>query len=182
VELRTRHHVVLAGLIVVFSADCDSNAPTSQTRKRVFVTTTAFASDLGGLSGADGHCTTIADGSGLRGTFTAWLSDAATDAKDRITGDGPWYLVDRSTLVFSSRPGITLGPRVAINRNENGLTVSDTAVVWTGTADNGTKTSNCNSWSAGGTSGVVGRPTVSGWTASGVTACTNVARLYCLER
>lgn len=50
--------------------------------------------NLGGLPGADIHCTNLAEAAGSTGkTWRAYLSttgDDGVDAKDRI-GDGPWY-------------------------------------------------------------------------------------------
>jgi len=50
--------------------------------------------NLGGLAGADAHCTTLAEAAGLDGrTWAAYLSSSEEDARDRI-GNGPWYNVD----------------------------------------------------------------------------------------
>ncbi len=47
--------------------------------------------DLGGLAGADAHCTSLAEAAGVTGkTWRAYLSTSDTDAKDRI-GSGPWF-------------------------------------------------------------------------------------------
>jgi hypothetical protein len=47
--------------------------------------------DLGGLEGADAHCTSLAAAAGLTGTtWRAYLPTSTEDAKDRI-GAGPWY-------------------------------------------------------------------------------------------
>ncbi|MGN6305870.1 MAG: hypothetical protein ACTHNH_13695 [Mesorhizobium sp.] len=47
--------------------------------------------DLGGLQGADAHCTSLAEAAGVQGkTWHAYLSTDDTDAKDRI-GKGPWF-------------------------------------------------------------------------------------------
>lgn len=50
--------------------------------------------NLGGLAGADAHCTMLAEAAGISGkTWRAYLSttggDAPVNARDRI-GDGPW--------------------------------------------------------------------------------------------
>jgi len=46
--------------------------------------------DLGGLEGADAHCTALAEAAGVTGrTWAAYLSSSAEDARDRI-GTGPW--------------------------------------------------------------------------------------------
>jgi len=50
--------------------------------------------NLGGLEGADAHCTTLAEAAGVNGkTWRAYLSTTGSDgvnAKDRI-GTGPWH-------------------------------------------------------------------------------------------
>ncbi len=47
--------------------------------------------DLGGLEGADAHCTALAEAAGVTGkTWRAYLSTSEEDARDRI-GDGPWF-------------------------------------------------------------------------------------------
>jgi hypothetical protein len=46
--------------------------------------------NLGGLAGADAHCTTLAEAAGVTGkTWAAYLSASAQNARDRI-GSGPW--------------------------------------------------------------------------------------------
>jgi hypothetical protein len=47
--------------------------------------------NLGGLSGADAYCQTLAEAAGSSGrTWRAYLSTSSVNARDRI-GDGPWY-------------------------------------------------------------------------------------------
>jgi hypothetical protein len=46
--------------------------------------------DFGGLTGADAHCTTLAEAAGVSGkTWRAYLSSSSENARDRI-GAGPW--------------------------------------------------------------------------------------------
>ncbi|MEO9515917.1 MAG: hypothetical protein ABJH45_02045 [Paracoccaceae bacterium] len=46
--------------------------------------------NLGGLAGADAHCTSLAEAAGITGkTWAAYLSSSAENARDRI-GTGPW--------------------------------------------------------------------------------------------
>lgn len=46
--------------------------------------------NLGGLAGADAHCTALAETAGITGkTWAAYLSSSTQDARDRI-GSGPW--------------------------------------------------------------------------------------------
>lgn len=47
--------------------------------------------DLGGLAGADAHCSSLAEAAGITGkVWHAYLSSSAESARDRI-GTGPWY-------------------------------------------------------------------------------------------
>jgi hypothetical protein len=46
--------------------------------------------NLGGLQGADAHCTSLAESAGIVGkTWAAYLSSSTENARDRI-GSGPW--------------------------------------------------------------------------------------------
>lgn len=73
--------------------------PNNPAKMSFFVTSTApGGGDLGGIAGADAHCTTLARAAGSPATRTwrAYLSVALmgsqpkVDARDRI-GTGPWY-------------------------------------------------------------------------------------------
>lgn len=95
---------------------------------RVFITSTAYTGDLGGLEGGDAKCQLAADAAGLGGSFVAWLSmsflGAGDDsfeihAIDRVSGDGPWYRLD-GQLAFSNRANLGTSPRVQINIDELG--------------------------------------------------------------
>ena len=67
--------------------------------KTVFVTSTTHTGDLKaegggatGLAGADNICNARAGEASLPGTYTAWLSTNATDARDRVTQASVPYL------------------------------------------------------------------------------------------
>ncbi len=47
----------------------------ASTFKVVFVTSTIYSADLGGIVFADAECQARADAAGLSGVFRAWLSD-----------------------------------------------------------------------------------------------------------
>ena len=49
--------------------------PMGPTSFRVFVTSQSYKGNLGGLNGADAKCQTLADSTGLNGTFKAYLGD-----------------------------------------------------------------------------------------------------------
>src|SRR5690606_1273312 len=50
----------------------------------VFVTSSQYKGNLGGVDGADAICTSVANGAGLTGTYKAILSTMTVDARDRI--------------------------------------------------------------------------------------------------
>lgn len=88
--------------MTLFGAGCGDDSPTAPSAQSVsfFVTsTTSVTGNLGGLSGADLRCQTLASAAGYGGRrWRAYLSaehdpsngNQPTDARDRI-GRGPWY-------------------------------------------------------------------------------------------
>ena len=87
--------------LAVFATACeDTNGPTDDETMSLFVSSTGNATgNLGGLSGADARCQSLAAGAGAGNkTWRAYLSverDSAngnnpTHARDRI-GSGPWF-------------------------------------------------------------------------------------------
>lgn len=163
--------------------------------KRVFVTSGHYPADLetagngvDGLDGADRLCTTAATAAGLGGMWTAWLSSSTVDARDRIEHDGPWYLVDHTTLVATNRAALFTSPSHAINLTEHQAQPAGAENVWSGTAADGTATANtCLDWTTQSSSslGMSGLrvSTTASWTAYGDAPCNLTGfRLYCLER
>jgi hypothetical protein len=166
-------------------------------RMRVFVTATGYTGDLktqgggsSGLDGADKICNLSASAAGLGGRWVAWLSDSKTAAPDRVQDVGPWYLVDRKTLVFPSKAALALSPLAAITRNERGVLTQ--AGVWTGTSGGAagavpatTPVENtCSDWTTGesSTEGLMGGTNVSQWTQNITVPCFYVNELYCFEQ
>lgn len=114
--------------------------------------------DLGGLSGADEHCQSLADEAGAGDkTWRAYLSTSEEDARDRI-GDGPWYNAAGEMIAESVED---------LHSGDNNLT-AETALdeqgdspnyiggpqplehdVLTGTGDDGTASDmTCNDWTS----------------------------------
>lgn len=57
--------------------------------------------NLGGLEGADAHCSGLAEAAGVTGkTWAAYLSTSDTNARDRI-GAGPWVNANGETIAES---------------------------------------------------------------------------------
>jgi hypothetical protein len=159
--------------------------------KTVFVTTTTYLGNLGGLVGADAKCNERAQAAGLSGSYTAWLSDSTTLATDRIThASAPYMLVDGTKLAdnyadLSCQANSIFGfdcLQHAINLHEDGTFRDAVAgASFTGTTiDTNTgayikSTANCENWSTSVGYGTFGDPryTEQNWTSSGNAECTN---------
>lgn len=79
-------------VITAFLALAGSAALAQDVNMSFFITSQnpGQGANLGGLDGADAHCTALADAAGLTGKiWHAYLSSSAVNARDRI-GAGPW--------------------------------------------------------------------------------------------
>lgn len=151
-----------------------------------FVTTATYLpqTHFTGLGGADTLCGTLATTAGLPGTFVAWMSDSATDAKSRISGDAI-RLVNGDRVALGRTDLLDSDLAFAIDIDQAGTT-GITGAVWTGTLADGTKdTDNCSDWGTNlvGTSGTVGNAaTTDGtWTDDGTATCDTPAHLICIQ-
>lgn len=152
---------------------------------KVFVTSSTSNGDLGGQSGADAECASIASGAGLSGTFKAWLSASTLNAKDKlgtargfIRTDGQPFADQVSDIVA----GRILHP---LDYDENGNFV-DFGYVWTGTLGAGTTaTQTCSDWTSNSSSvqGELGLNATGPllWTDDGGGFCNDVLALYCFD-
>lgn len=129
----------------------------------MFVTSSTFTGNLGGISGADAKCRQAAANASLPGTWLAWISDPNQDAVDQIDGSTspffptavtPLELPDGSIVANSvgdivnplcAGPGIGGGVGAPpdcllnpINVDEFGQPV--TGFAWTGTSGAGRTT------------------------------------------
>lgn len=168
--------------------------PFSHDGAMVFVTSVGGTGELGswpkaggqvGIDAGDAICQTLADDASLvdSGPYKAWLSNSSTDARDRLTHDGPWVRVDGVPVAFSKADLTDQWLYSSINVSETGV-YHDTWVQ-TGTLWNGTwATQDCSGWTDG--SGGTGRKGLSpytsyGWTEVNFTSCSSLARLYCFS-
>lgn len=179
--------------------------PASPASKRVFVTSTTYDGNLGGLAGADAKCQTRANAATpapLGGTWKAWISTTPdftiTNAKtpaNQSDGDvwiqfnGPYQLLNGTTIA-NNWTDLTDGTLIAgINRTENN-TVSTAFDAWTGTDQAGAIANSiytCLGWIsvASDRFGVIGAigNTTSNWTNVSVKNCPNAnGALYCFEQ
>lgn len=167
--------------------------------KHIFTTATLYQRDLKttagtatGLEGADALCGLAASAAGLGGIWKAWISDATTDAIDRIQDVGALHLLD-GTKVFNNWHNLATVPLAPINVDENGNKL--TGCVWTNTSVGGRKYSECL-WDlsfgqdAGATYIPCGGPHTFGysefadntWTKSESSGYLDDCRLYCIQQ
>lgn len=137
-------------------------APPQDTSMSFFITSTGMGkgANLGGLAGADAHCTKLAEAAGVKGkTWHAYLSTngaGGVNAKDRI-GKGPWY---NSKGVLVARNVDHLHYSNVFLTKENSITEKQTIVngvgdtpnqhdMLTGTNPDGTASQfTCNNWTS----------------------------------
>lgn len=150
---------------------------------RVFVTSSTFQGNLGGISGANQKCNDAARS--LGGRWVAWLSDNTQDIKN-VLPDGKYALLNNE-VISNNKAGLFDG-RIdnRINVNQSRATVGNPKEVWTGTKKEGVNGErNCNNWSSSSRSqkGMVGKndSNSGSWTNASSKECDGAYRLYCFE-
>ncbi|MDF1599315.1 hypothetical protein PZ895_05930 [Mesorhizobium sp. YIM 152430] len=115
--------------------------------------------NLGGLEGADAHCTSLAEAAGVTGkTWAAYLSTSDANARDRI-GAGPWVNARGETIADSvdalHGDGNAITKETALD--ERGETVNGRGDepnrhdILTGSLPDGTAhDATCENWTASG--------------------------------
>lgn len=159
----------------------------------VFVTSTPLTGNLGGLTGADAICQSLAGNAGLPGSYMAWLSDNTGSPSTRFTrATAPYTLVD-GTIIAANWNTLTTSPLAhAIDKSENGVVSSASPdQVWTNTEPSGVPggvnggSLHCQNWSVATTvSGNTGHipDTMTRWTHYSYTTCINQRRIYCFQQ
>lgn len=161
---------------------------TPQVAKKVFITSTTYNGNLGGLSGADSICQNRASAANFTGTWKAWLSDQTTFVTNRINHNtGPLTLID-GTQVASDWNNLW---RLSAPINMTELGTINSGTVWTNTDTTGYgKANSCSNWASSsstfgiGSIGLYGwaANTDSTWTESNSTTCNELKSLYCFEQ
>ncbi len=118
--------------------------------------------NLGGLEGADAHCTSLAEAAGVTGkTWHAYLSTSDTDARDRI-GTGPWVNANGVTIANSVEElhSDANGINKETGLDEMGMQVKGRGDqpnqhdILTGSIADGTKAAEtCENWTSNATDG-----------------------------
>ena len=155
--------------------------------KLVFVSSQIYYGNLGGASGADSKCNSLAATAGLSGTFKAWVSTSSSSPNAQFNkSTGPYMLTDLTTVVAQNYTDLTDGTlQHPIDRNETNQLTGDP--VWTGTNPAGTAASQtCQNWSSisysqSGDNGSVAT-TGAGWTSSATNRCNVRSHIYCFQQ
>jgi hypothetical protein len=169
-------------------AVCGSGGPCT-----VFVTSSLYDGNLGGLAGGDAKCQARAAAAGLPGTYRAWLSGNALHASSRFDPSaGPYRLVN-GTSIATNLSDLTDGALAApIHVTESGDFIDGSAQtwVWTATQSDGTTfgqtCSNSASpadWSTTSARTIAGVSTAANasWTSTAIEPCTALLHLYCFQ-
>lgn len=155
---------------------------------RVFISRMSYTGNLGGTSGGDAKCQTVAEGVGFTGLWRAYLSTSTVDARDRLPTTGRFVRVtgevianDKADLLDGTLAGSILFDETGTERTPNRA--------WTGTAANGTAiaSTTCTDWTLGTTTSVAGLIGDAGgtdqtWTNLQNSGCGGTQRLYCIEQ
>ena len=175
------------------SGNLDDNIPTGG--RRIFITSTTYQGDFGGLSAADSICNTRAQAAGLSKTYRSVLGSSALDVKNRFSGtesvytygDGNYHLVVSQLSNLWNTNFVNLS--YAISYDEYGDYSSSKA--WSGsvaTGEEGTAQS-CetigNSWTSNNSldTGTIGDSSAisADWIELMVDDCSQSYAIYCLS-
>ncbi len=125
-----------------------------QHEKTVFITSSTFKGNLGGLAGADDKCQAEADGLASivpSGTYLAWLSDGTDSPATRFTKSAHPYMLPDGTKIAENFTDLTDGSILhAINIDSTGKALG-LNYFWTGTNADGTTAQylvTCDGWTA----------------------------------
>jgi hypothetical protein len=115
--IQTRYLVAALALLGLGAVPALAQAPADNMSFFVTSTNPGNGGNLGGLSGADAHCQSLAVAVGAGGkTWRAYLSTSTANARDRI-GSGPWFNVR----------GVQIAESVADLHSANNKITADTA-------------------------------------------------------
>lgn len=115
--------------------------------KNVFITSSTYDSNLGGLKGADAKCQAEADGPKSivpSGTYMAWLSDGTDSPNTRFTRSSQPYVLPNGEKVAENYDDLVDGSILnTISLGSNGKPIGYQPY-WTGTNPDGTTASDSN--------------------------------------
>ena len=162
--------------------------------KYVFVTSTTYDGNLGGIDGADAICQRHAEKGRLPGIYKAWISDRTDSPLTRFEklSDTHDYILTTGTHIDDGWDDLSDNSSISapIDRDEYGNSVVGQNV-WTNTDKNGTiesGTDDCVEWTSNDSGGfITGRSgstsQINGsWTDGSSPNCNNLHHLYCFQQ
>lgn len=177
--------------------------------KKIFVTSSLYTGNLGGVAGADSQCAARASSASLGGQWRAYLSTSTDDAVCRILGVagklsancglpvapnlaamGPYVNTAAMTVATSLQSLLSNTLAAAVGFNETGASAS-LATPFTGTANGVLSGPNCSDWTDGSalnnaTTGSASA-TNAQWSANGTGICSvlvtfvAISPIYCVQ-
>lgn len=161
------------------SSDNDGPPANLDGKKRVFVTSSSYSGNLGGLSGADEKCQQAADGANLGGTWMALLASRNVGALERVKDVGPWYLVGSGAKAFNNAANLGTTPLVPLRNDEQGNYAYDHA--WFGGEHGESSDEDCYAWRSA-SDNELGQAASLIDLSSYANGCSDKLRLICLEQ
>ncbi len=161
--------------------------------KTIFITSSTFKGNLGGLAGADAKCQAEADGPATivpSGTYLAWLSDGTDSPDTRFTKSAHPYVLPDGTKIAEDFTDLTDGSILQkINIDSTGKALG-MQLFWTGTKSDGTTSQyflTCAGWTSPAGAGERGRvgstvKTSTLWSAQSRYWCSRSLRLACFQQ
>jgi hypothetical protein len=167
--------------------------------KIVFVSSTMYDGNMGGLAGADAECQALAAAAGLTGTYLAWLSDwTGTPASRFVQSAVPYRLVDGTQVAVNWTDlvdGSALNSQIGLTETGGAPPLGNTNcggggyyTVYTNTAFDGTMqlaSNHCSNWSSTTGPSVWGLVTniAMSWTQfCNTDTCAALSPIYCFEQ
>jgi len=171
-----------------------NNEPSQASAKLVFMSSERYSADLGGLSGADAKCQSLADAAGRTGEFRAWLSVISTPASARLSHSSVPYALSNGLVVANNWADLTRGTlRHAVDQTESSQLAPPNAaggcnplVFWTATDERGAQFgADCDGWTttsadAPAQLGVISADST--WSTFCHDSCDVSAPIMCLEQ
>ncbi len=167
--------------------------PQSTSNKRVFLTSTKYSGNLGGLAGADQKCQDSATSANLGGTWKAWVSDVSSSVTSRFVRTSGNYVLLDGSVIAHGWADLTDGTLLkSINLNEYSTAPTYTSCIWTSTDTRGSfvpvhsNVTGCNGYTSASTEysscGINGSSDYN-WTKwDGGDQCNSSNPLYCFEQ
>ncbi|NQZ14153.1 MAG: DUF1554 domain-containing protein, partial [Alphaproteobacteria bacterium] len=157
--------------------------------KYVFVTSTRYDGDLGGLKGADNICQAHADRANLPGRYLAWLADDTGSPATRYNRITTNYKLVDETIVSNGWDDLTDGTLDnPIIVDQNGTTITANHQTWTNVKTDGTANNyTCNQWTSNSSSIVGGRGNDNRadhfWTEhTNLNNCNLIRKFFCFQQ